>query len=132
MSDSLQQQMWEIIATQKTLSAELERTNRSIETLSRQRSANDAARRNADNAMTARIVALEKLGTMQHESNGQWQERMTATVAALKEPVYQFVNMKRNTWKVVTFCLAAIGVLWALVEPLYQSFVLHLFGGGKG
>lgn len=128
MADSIQRQLGEITATLRAFREDLGELKTGFGNLAREQKSSAVDRSRQQQIIVNRIEAIERTTAGQHATNTQKLELLTSEIAAVKEPVSQFVSMRRRLSATLVAVSTGVGLMWTLSEPIYQFFVSKLFG----
>jgi len=128
--NDIHRQIGEMIARQQAFRETLHEIKAAIESTSADRRAFEAELRRGHELLAQRIIALENAAGEQHRCCAERFRTMTHDIAAMKEPVAQFVMMRNRASRVALVMMSVAGVVWALAEPIYQLVIARLLGGG--
>lgn len=126
--DGLYHQLGEITATLAGFKEDLGELKTSVIGLARAQttSANDRSRQ--QQIVISRIEAIERTTAGQHASNTVKLDTLSAEITAMKQPVAEFVSMRRRFSTIVLAASAVVGFAWALAEPVYNFLIVKIFG----
>lgn len=127
-SGEIRQQVGEILATVRALDRAQEDTKRSVEravdSMQRDMSALKHEARNGQQVLQGKL----EIAGNKHTLMEQRLEKLEAAVDALKQPVEQWVSLRKRAIAFGLMAVSVIGVMWAIVQPLWGPFAQRLIG----
>lgn len=126
---SIERQMGEIVATVRAFQEDLSELKSYVQQLDRTQRESARDRRSQQQVVMARLEALERTTSTQHETNTGKLEQLTKEVAALKDPVDDFVTLRKRIGTITAAVLSIAGVAWMLGQPIYNLLINRIFSG---
>lgn len=129
LTESVDRQLGEITATLRAFREDLVELKISVVEIAKAQSASSEDRRTQQLLITSRLDSVERTTAGQHATNTQKLDTLAAEISAMKEPVAQFVAMRKRVGGIIVAATATVGFLWEFAEPLYNYLVSKLFTG---
>ncbi len=138
VSGSIERQIGEIVATLRAQHEDIGELKVSIAAMTKDQRESVHDRRNQQQIMTSKLEALERTTTSQneilrqatsaqHQANNERLESLTREIASLKDPVGQFVSIRKRAGTIAMVFVGICSVVWTLAQPIYSFFVTKFF-----
>lgn len=126
-SDSIERQLGEITGTLNAFRDDLGELKAGFVAISRAQGASSDDRRRQQQILISRIEAIERTASSQHASNTEKLTSLSTELVAMKEPVSQFVSLRRSILYFGVLASGLAGMAWTLAAPIYNYMVAHVF-----
>ncbi len=123
VTGSVDRQLGDIAATLRSFQEDIRELKDAHRSLTEERRRDSHALQRNQQALTSRMDAFERQAATQHESNVRRFEEMAKDIAAMKDPVAQFVGIRKRAGSFLVMVVSVIGVIWTLAEPIYQFVI---------
>jgi Flp pilus assembly protein TadB len=124
----MERQVGEITGTLRAFHEDLGELKSTMTSLADSQREAAADRRFQQQLITQRLENLERTTSNQHSDNSHALQRLTDELTGLKEPVGQFISIRKRAGTVLMIVLGVGSVVWTLAEPIYQFLVARFFG----
>lgn len=125
---SVYQQLGEITATLQAFREDLVELRTAVGKVAQAQNASATDRSAQNRVVITRIGAIERTTSEQHKDNTAKLQAITDELAAMREPVSQFVSMRKRLSRLAALAFAGAAMAWALAQPVYNFIVARLFG----
>jgi hypothetical protein len=129
VTGSIERQIGEIVGAQRAVHEDIMELKDGVASIAREQRESAADRRTQQQVLSARLENLERTTAERHQANAQLLSTLKADVAEMKDPIGQFVSMKKRAGAIGMAAIAFAGFTWTLAEPIWNFFVTKLFGG---
>jgi hypothetical protein len=129
--NDIHRQIGEVVATQQAFRETLQEIKSAIEAGAAERRAYEAEIRHGHDVLSQRVMSMEHTTVEQHRWCSDRFKTVTRDIAAMQEPVAQFVTMRDRVSRLTLVLLSIAGVVWALAEPIYQLVIARALGTHK-
>jgi len=126
-NDSIERQLGEITGTLQAFREDLGELKAGFTAISRAQGASSDDRRRQNQVIISRIEAIERTAAGQHASNTEKLTTLSTEITAMREPVSQFVTMRKRMVSLGALSIGIVGVAWTLAAPVYNYLVAHIF-----
>lgn len=128
VSGSIERQLGEVVATLRAFHEDLGEVRQSIQALDTLQRDSALDRRTQQQIVMSRIETLERTTSDQHRANTQVLSDLRTELITLKEPVGQWVDVRKRAASILLVATGVCSVLWTLSEPIYRFLVEKLLG----
>lgn len=128
LNASTERLIGEMVATTRGLADDVAEMKETVARVAseQQNSANE--RRNQQLVVSNRIDALERITADQHKMNSQILSEVKTELSGMRDPVSQFVSIRKRAGAIVMVLIGISSVIWTLSQPVYNFLIVRLFG----
>lgn len=128
LSVSTERLIGEMVATTRGLAEDIADMKHTISLVAAEQQQSSTERRNQQLVVSNRIDALERITADQHKTNTQILSEVKAELTGMRDPVSQFVSIRKRAGAIVMVIIGVGSVLWTLSQPVYNFLIGRLFG----